>query len=331
MVTLLASTGNASVDNILRGVIGLYELTFPGRIRGHYLVGSYASGRAVGTSDLDMWTIFKGSVGPEEQERHQALDASSSLISPILLDTLPLGEDLLLLHGSFLLKRGSLLLYGEDIRERVLPEPLPIYLRRTILSAVYPLFRARHVPEVLAFPLEYPDSTGIFYGYDYRTMTAGEGRRQQSTKGLVVGASWAASVLIVLSTGRYVIDKADCIHTYVEFVSDEWASFLTAVHQQCREVWDYHIPDTSDGRATLRELCAGMLAFENHFLTVLRGYLLREVRNDGLNQLFAARQLSTLLYPDAGTLEVLLDVKHHSEGDVQELATIALGRIKHAG
>jgi hypothetical protein len=59
-ITPLHSTGNQQVDHILQGVIGLYEMIFPGRIRGYYLVGSYADGSAVAASDIDVEIWFKG-------------------------------------------------------------------------------------------------------------------------------------------------------------------------------------------------------------------------------------------------------------------------------
>jgi hypothetical protein len=249
------------------------------------------------------------------------------LISPIRLDISPLGEDLLLTQGSIQIKRGSLHLYGEDIREPLLPEPLPIYLRQTTFGAVHPLFRARHQPEVLTFPLDYPDPDGMFYGYDYRTYDHIAEGEHRGIKGLVTGATWAATALIALRTGRYVSGKRDCVQTYTTEVADEWAPFLEAVHRQCRGAWNYRIPQTSDERAELQQLCARMLAFENHFLAVLRGYLLTALRAADLNQLFAAQQLSTILYDDADTIEVLTEVERTGEGEVQAHASLALKRI----
>lgn len=36
--------GNATIDAIIDGLIGIYEAVFPERIRGYYLTGSYAAG-----------------------------------------------------------------------------------------------------------------------------------------------------------------------------------------------------------------------------------------------------------------------------------------------
>lgn len=57
-VSLLDSAGNREVDNILRGVIGIFESVFPDRIRGYYLTGSYTDGTAVPASDIDVDILF---------------------------------------------------------------------------------------------------------------------------------------------------------------------------------------------------------------------------------------------------------------------------------
>ena len=58
-IGLLAETGIEQIDSILRGLVGLFEVSFPGRIRGCYLTGSYSDGTAVDlgrtlhSSDID--------------------------------------------------------------------------------------------------------------------------------------------------------------------------------------------------------------------------------------------------------------------------------------
>src|SRR5262249_19669289 len=53
-ITLCCSTGSERADTILRGLIGIWEIVFPDRIRGYYLAGSYSNGSATPTSDLDL-------------------------------------------------------------------------------------------------------------------------------------------------------------------------------------------------------------------------------------------------------------------------------------
>lgn len=69
-ISLLHSTNHQKVDQILQGIISLYEMVFPGRIRGYYLVGSYADGSATPTSDIDLQIWFKeGFIDQEEKDK----------------------------------------------------------------------------------------------------------------------------------------------------------------------------------------------------------------------------------------------------------------------
>jgi predicted nucleotidyltransferase len=58
-ITLHNTTGHQQVDGIIRGLIGIFEATFPERVRAYYLVGSYADGSAVPLSDIDIRVVFK--------------------------------------------------------------------------------------------------------------------------------------------------------------------------------------------------------------------------------------------------------------------------------
>lgn len=57
--TLAFSTNHPKINQILQGVIGVFEKVFPQRIRGYYLRGSHCSASAVPNSDLDLYVIFK--------------------------------------------------------------------------------------------------------------------------------------------------------------------------------------------------------------------------------------------------------------------------------
>lgn len=58
-ITLSASSQSEGVDAVLRGLIGIYETVFPGRIYSYYLLGSYADGSATAISDIDLMLIFR--------------------------------------------------------------------------------------------------------------------------------------------------------------------------------------------------------------------------------------------------------------------------------
>ena len=125
-ILLLQSTGNQKVDDILRGTIGIFEAGFPDRIRGYYLVGSYADGTAVPTSDIDMKILFKNRFRDdvEQKKAQQICDCCFGLISPIVGDVTARDEDTVFSKSSLrlVIKESSLLIYGEDIRDKI---PLP--------------------------------------------------------------------------------------------------------------------------------------------------------------------------------------------------------------
>jgi len=58
-ISLENGTGNQLIDNILRGIVGIFEVLFPAQVRGFYLIGSYANRSALPTSDLDLIIVFK--------------------------------------------------------------------------------------------------------------------------------------------------------------------------------------------------------------------------------------------------------------------------------
>lgn len=50
----IARGGNERTDNILRGIISIFESTFPGCVRGYCVMGSYADKSEVESSDIDL-------------------------------------------------------------------------------------------------------------------------------------------------------------------------------------------------------------------------------------------------------------------------------------
>src|SRR5262245_43357382 len=115
-LALCATTGDHRTDALLQGTIGVLETCFPHRIRGYYLVGSYANGSAVASSDLDVVVVFKHAFAGDEQARCRHLTRYCSLISSIRLDLAPRCETELFQTGSISLHLASQLVYGEDIR-----------------------------------------------------------------------------------------------------------------------------------------------------------------------------------------------------------------------
>src|SRR5262245_54368712 len=99
-IDLQRSTGYQNVDELLRGLIGIFEIVFPDRIRGYYLLGSYSDGTAVPDSDIDMGILFKGKIDSREEDVFWQLVQHCSRISPIRLDLGPPDEDHFLKEAS---------------------------------------------------------------------------------------------------------------------------------------------------------------------------------------------------------------------------------------
>jgi hypothetical protein len=317
-LTLLASTGTEHVDQTLRGIIGLIELSFPGRVRGYYVEGSYADGTAVATSDIDMRVVFKGNVDFEERERFAQVRDYCRLISPYMLDIKPEGEAALFRIGAIRFQQGTLLAHGEDIRNAIPPKPMESYTR-DLMHIVYYLFaQVRGNPATLAFPLDYPDPSGAFFGYDRREMRARDGTVHRGTKDLVTNAVSAATALIALRTGQYVITKRDCITQYRRWINDEWTVLLEAIYEQCRNQWGYLVPEAAADRERLLDLCRQALRFENYFLGFYQEYLLSELQHtDEAIRLFAVQRLGQIVFRDGAVVAALHETEKHGSAELQ--------------
>jgi predicted nucleotidyltransferase len=76
-IELRHATGDAEVDRIMRGYVGVFETAFPGAVRGYYLSGSFAEGTATLTSDIDVDVVFKEE--PQDRRAPLQLEAKRSL------------------------------------------------------------------------------------------------------------------------------------------------------------------------------------------------------------------------------------------------------------
>lgn len=301
---LLTSTGDPHCDKISQGVIGLFELTFPDRIRGYYLRGSRASDTSIAGSDIDLFVIFKDRfVTEDEYYRAHDLNKYCEQISPILLECVLVGE-LGLRRNIYLalnLKFSTRLLHGDDIRPDLPPYDRDSYVRSVVHT---PYFSYMHPPQrktagQVTYPLQHiaPDDT--FFGYTQWPMPAADGTDQPSTKLLVASVGWTATAIVALHTGEYVRDKAACTNLYRTRIADDWTDLVVSVHELCRSRWHYRIPDSDTDQQTLRELCDQALHFQNHYLTLYREYQLNELASDDPErQELATHRLQQITFPD---------------------------------
>jgi predicted nucleotidyltransferase len=299
-IDLLHTTGDGQVDDILRGLVGLFETVFPARIRGHYLLGSFADGTAQPGSDIDLCVLFRdGFQDAAEEARAADLVDHCARISPVELDVDPIDEPIPYRLRAVNVKLASRLIYGEDIRGAIPLPPIDAYARDALDLAVRLLARVRQNPPVLTFPLDYPDPAGEFYGYDRRPMRDTVGSTLSSTKDLVVTIGLIATAIIALQAGRYVGNKRDGLRLYQTEIGDAWTALVTAISARCRDRWSYRVPERAEDRRRLRALCQEALAFENHFLALYRDHLLAELHHEGADRRQrAVQRLGEVIYPD---------------------------------
>lgn len=160
-------------------------------------------------------------------------------------------------------------------------------------------------------PLDYPDPTDEFYGYTHRTVRLPDGFEVPSTRDLIRTTGWAATALIALKTGQYVVRKRDCFIAYRNEINDEWAELLETIYATCRREWNYLIPEEAGVRERLRAICARTLAFENHFLREYQSFLLGELRSGDEKAIRAALHiLGHTFFADEKVIGALHDISH---------------------
>lgn len=321
-ITLSASTGSTTVDDMLRGIIGIFEMMFPDRIHTYYIEGSYANGTEVTASDLDLTIVFKDSFH-DDLERDIAIQFGSycTAVSGVELD-IDLVDDGQLAAGVYpSLKMGSRCIYGEDRRADLPLLSLEAWTRERIHAAYWLLVTVFHRPRSVTYPLSYPDPVGRFYGYDHRMVRLAMGTMVNSTRDLIRVTGWIATALLAYRAGIYVARKSDCHHAYRRHINDSWASLLDDLYQQCRTEWGYYIPTGVPEQQILRDLCQRTLQFENYFLTIYKEYLLAELRSDDeVAQGRALWVLSNIVYRDEDIRRAVQALDGPGECGVQQAA-----------
>jgi hypothetical protein len=316
-ITLIAATGNARADTLLREIAAHFEAAFPGRVRGYYIIGSYGDASSVSTSDLDLDIVFKKRLA-DDSERTCARDLCAMLQAQTEIELdLDIGDEEGLRDGlSPNLKLAGLCVYGEDIRDQYPLLPLVAWTRDRMHSSYYRLGSLFGRTAPVRAPLTFPDPAGAYYGYDRRPIRLADGALAPSTRDLIRATGWAATALIALRAGRYVARKSECHRMYEELIGDEWAPLLTALYENCRQRWNYRIPTEPADRALLRRLCARTLDFENTFLAAHKIYLLGELRSaDAEGRRFARWALERMPFDDAEVIRALTTSDSSSDSD----------------
>jgi hypothetical protein len=281
LIQLHTSSGSQSADDMLCGLIGIFELCFPGRIRAYYAEGSYADRTAITTSDIDLVLIFKDRfVGEDEAGAARRLGAYCANLSVLELDLDIIDEQQAHRSAFPTLKLASVLLYGEDIRAQLALPSISDWTRDRMHAAYWLIVQVFNRSPVVRYPLGYPLPDEVFFGYDQRMLRMPDGAQVRCTRDLVRVTGWAATALIALQTDTYVVRKRDCHLRYQELIGDQWSELLEVIYTRCKHEWGYRIPASLGDQRALRDMCTRTLEFENHFLRIFKPFVLGELRGD---------------------------------------------------
>ena len=200
---LSASTGNPQIDALLRGLVGIYQMAFPEGLRCLYVVGSYSDGSAVPGSDLDVGVVFNEPLTEEHLAQFRHITQSLALISPIRLDCGTVNPKRFT-SGIPAGLKAALVVFGENVFANLPLEPLEQALRRGMSNTFHSLYVLRQRDDRLVYPLNYPDPTGEYYGYDRWGTYLGERTFGPGVRSLVNSVTLMATCLVMMQTGQRV-------------------------------------------------------------------------------------------------------------------------------
>ncbi|GAC1639502.1 MAG: hypothetical protein NVS4B2_28970 [Chloroflexota bacterium] len=263
----IASAGNETVDEVVRRFVEAYGDVFPGQGVSYYLIGSWIDGMTNHLSDIDL-IVVRHSGDPSDADRQSAERICRSLQSPIRLDVAVLTErDLPGSHIGVNLKLDSLLLAGEDVRDRLPLPSMEDYIESTCEAAQYFMARVLRGRDTVTLPIGYPEPDGDFYGYDRKRIDEWYPPSvHRGLKEVVSTGTHIARALVAVQGQRYVGSKTSAITVYGEIIGDEWATYLETLYRKGKMEWAYLISQDEGERRILKALCAQFLFLERHFL-----------------------------------------------------------------
>ena len=194
------------------------------------------------------------------------------------------------------------------------------HLRRALRNAFHTSYLLRQRAENLAVPLNYPDPSGEFYGYEQWGMYLGGRAFGPGVRTLVSCAtSWATASVLLETDCPYVTSKAHSIQMYHQYIGDQWSAFLQELFTRCKLDWNYHIPETAFERAQLHQLCTSMLVFENAFLIRCREEILSLIsRTDPHIRWVGIECLQRIIYSEREFAQALQRYSDQEDAELQK-------------
>jgi len=290
MLELHFKTGESLVDSVLAGLLGIYEMAFPERIKAFYLLGSYAYGSPVPTSDIDINIVFRDANAPtqavsaklgfgvrvseDEEQRFFFVNEQLRLLSPI---DLGLGARQEAEFRSGFNPNGDQVLrflYGEDLLAGLSARPADDDRLRSHrwkkIQRAYDLIYSTHTrADRTDGNLPLPDENGPFYGYD-EPRRDGFGTAIKSMEPFFNACVFPVCTARLEMVGVSVTRKDKVAAAYREHVGDEWSEFVEQAFLLIRETWHYRIPEDQSDQSRLRELCRTANQFCARFLDLYR-------------------------------------------------------------
>ena len=274
MNQLVHSPGTERIDALLTAYLSQLETHLRGSLRSCYLTGSVTDGTADRISDVDGLVILTGQPSAEDQQNFKSVTSEWSARSNTTLDLVLLQDDVLFARGALPKKTASwVLIYGEEIRKHILPMSVEQYIDAIMRGSFICLKHPRGAPDLLEFPLTYPDPDGEFFGYELRGFREFDGWRSPGTKALVNAVSLAATTLVAMRTGFCATSRRESFDAYRARIGGRWAPLLDEIHARCRDAWSYRVPEDGEDRRQLRRFCHDVLAFENEYVLTCIRYL----------------------------------------------------------
>jgi predicted nucleotidyltransferase len=261
-VELQFRTDNPRADEALEEILSAFEDSFSGGRCRYVLLGSYATGTARETSDLDLLIVYPHELSDQLRDRADQLIAQLKQLLHVEADIAFCSVDSCPPAWAVALKAGRTV-FGDDSLQPPLPaiEDYASALTDDVLS----LMRGLRAGRQLTSPLEAPNPQLLILGYEAKALRDVEGHWAPSTKALSMITFWGASTLIARA-GQYVHSKDEVVDLYCKLIGDEWTELLIAVNRICLRDSGYAIPTDDTRLAELRELAEQVLRFENYLL-----------------------------------------------------------------
>lgn len=255
-------TGNKRADDALESLVGAFEETFPGERCRYVVLGSYATGSARDTSDLDVLIVFAHTLTDDDRAQADRLIARQTSQLSIEADIGVCSVDDCRPVWAVALRAGRTV-FGNP----TLAPPLPTIEDYTLalIDDVLSLMRGLRPGQALSARLEAPNPQLPILGYEAKPLRDAQGRWAPSTKVMSMITSWGASALIAQRAGQFVATKDEVIDLYRSLIGDEWTNLLVAVDRECRQA-GYVLPTGPAAVGRMQHLARQILSFENYLL-----------------------------------------------------------------